>query len=234
MDGPAPETLRPAEDSTGAAHPPLQVRGVQASSVIVQRFPAEGADLFMTWMRGITDAATVFPGYQTTEVYPPGAGEEQWVVILHFDEQEHLQAWLDSPKRAEWVAKLPREIRDFRIRTMPTGFGAWFAGLTEGGARIPHWKSFLAVLLALYPMVMLLIYFLSPHTAQYGTSVQTLIGNIVSVGLLEWALMPVVTRALAPWLKAEGPDGRMLSLAGLAGIVAALAVMTVLFRLAMG
>ena len=234
MDSPAPETLRPAEDSPGTARPPLQVRGVRASSVIVQRFPAEGADLFMHWMRGITDEATAFPGYQTTEIYPPAAGEEQWVVILHFDEEEHLQAWLDSPKRAEWVAKLPREIRDFRIRTMPTGFGAWFAGLTEGGAVIPHWKSFLAVLVALYPMVMLLIYFVSPHTARFGTSVQTLIGNVISVGLLEWLLMPVVTRALAPWLKAGGRDGRVVSLAGLAGIVAALAVMTILFRLAMG
>lgn len=234
MDSLTSEAARPGDGTPDGTRPALEVRGVRASSVIVQRFPAEGADLFMHWMRGITDAATTFPGYQTTEIYPPAAGEEQWVVILHFDEQEHLQAWLDSPKRAEWVAKLPREIRDFRIRTMPTGFGAWFAGLTEGGARIPHWKSFLAVLLALYPMVILLIYFLSPHTARFGTSVQTLIGNIVSVGLLEWLLMPVVTRAFAPWLKADGPEGRAVSLAGLAGIVVALAVMTVLARLALG
>jgi antibiotic biosynthesis monooxygenase (ABM) superfamily enzyme len=207
---------------------------VRASSVIVQRFPAEGADLFMHWMRGITAAATEFAGYQTTEVYPPAAGEEEWVVILHFDEQEHLQAWLDSPKRAEWVAKLPREIRDFRIRTMPTGFGAWFAGLTERGAAIPHWKMFLAVVLPLYPTVMLLILVLSPQTAQFGTAVQTLIGNIVSVALLEWLLMPVVTRGLARWLRAAGTDGRVVSLAGLGLIALALVAMALVFRLATG
>ena len=207
---------------------------MRASSVIVQRFPAEGADLFMHWMRGITAAVAVFPGYQTTEIYPPAAGEEQWVVILHFDEPEHLQVWLDSPKRADWVAKLPREVRDFRIRTMPTGFGAWFAGLTEGGAAVAHWKSFLAVLLALYPIVMVLILVLSPHTARFGTAAQTLIGNIVSVGLLEWILMPVVTRGLARWLRAEGADGRVASLAGLAMILITLGAMALVFRLATG
>jgi antibiotic biosynthesis monooxygenase (ABM) superfamily enzyme len=234
MAGQSPDPARPVEGPAEPAQPILEVRGVRASSVIVQRFPAEGADLFMHWMRGITAAAAIFPGYVTTEVYPPAAGEEQWVVILHFDEPEYLQSWLDSPARAEWVAKLPREIRDFRIRTMPSGFGAWFAGLTEGGARIAHWKMFLAVLLALYPAVMLLILVLSPQTARFGTAVQTLIGNIVSVALLEWLLMPVTTRGLARWLRAAGPDGRAVSLAGLALIVVALGAMTLVFRLATG
>jgi antibiotic biosynthesis monooxygenase (ABM) superfamily enzyme len=234
MDSLSSEAARPGEEPPEVVRPALEVRGVRASSVIVQRFPAEGADLFMHWMRGITVAVAAFPGYQTTEIYPPAAGEEQWVVILHFDEPDHLKAWLDSPKRAEWVAKLPREVRDFRIRTMPTGFGAWFAGLTEGGATIPHWKSFLAVLLALYPMVMVLILVLSPQTARFGTAMQMLIANIVSVGLLEWILMPVVTRGLARWLRAEGADSRVLSLVGLAGIALALAIMALVFQLATG
>jgi antibiotic biosynthesis monooxygenase (ABM) superfamily enzyme len=232
MTSESQDATRPVEGPTEAVQPVLEVRGVRASSVIVQRFPAEGADLFMHWMRGITAAAAVFPGYQTTEVYPPAAGEEQWVVILHFDEPEHLQSWLDSPERGEWVAKLPREIRDFRIQTMPTGFGAWFAGL-QGGAPIPHWKSFLSVLLALYPTVMLLGFVLSPQTARFGPSVQMLIGNIASVALLEWLLMPVATRALARWLRATGPDGRIVSLAGLGLIVVALGAMALVFGLVM-
>jgi len=234
MTGSSPDASRPAEAVPGAHPPVLEVRGARASSVIVQRFPAEGADLFLQWERGICDAAATFPGYHTTEIYPPAAGEEEWVVILHFDTPENLQGWLDSPKRAEWVAKLPREVRDFRLRTMPTGFGAWFAGLTEGGAPLAHWKSFLAVLLALYPTVMLLGFVLSPQTARFGPAVQMLIGNAVSVALLEWLLMPITIRALGRWLRASGPDGRAVSLAGLGIIVLALGAMALAFRVVTG
>jgi len=46
------------------------------------------------------------------------------VVIIHFDDERTLQVWLDAPKRATSVARLPHEARDFRLHTMPTGFGS--------------------------------------------------------------------------------------------------------------
>ena len=69
--------------------------------------------------------------------------------------------------RAEWIAKLRGEIGDFRLKTLPSGFGAWFAGLVDGseGALPPSWKIALTVLLGLYPTVMLLAMFVGPYTA---------------------------------------------------------------------
>jgi uncharacterized protein len=61
----------------------------------------------MEWQCGICAVAAEFPGYQTTEIYPPSGKHEEWVVISHFDDPKTVQDWLDSPKRAEWVAKLP-------------------------------------------------------------------------------------------------------------------------------
>src|SRR5215210_7299449 len=100
MNPPSPDATRPL----------LQVRGARASSVIVQRISPDSAEVFMEWQRGITAAAAEFPGYQTTEIYPPSGPQEEWVVIIHFDAPRTLQDWLDSPKRAEWVARLPCEI----------------------------------------------------------------------------------------------------------------------------
>ena len=88
---------------------------------------------FLECQRGLTGAAEGFPGYQGTELYPPADDRQQeWVAVIHFDNQESLKRWIDSPERAEWVKKLRDEIGDFQLKTLPSGFGAWFAGLETG------------------------------------------------------------------------------------------------------
>jgi antibiotic biosynthesis monooxygenase (ABM) superfamily enzyme len=157
------------------------------------------------------------------------------VVVIHFDDLKTLKDWLDSPERAAWVAKIPCETRDFRLKMVPAGFGAWFAGLTEDGGPLPHWKMALAVLLGLYPTVMLLNVFLSPHTRRFGPAVAILIGNVASVAFLEWLGTPfIITPLLGPWLRASGKERRALSVVGLILILGALALMTSLFRLVTG
>ena len=221
--------------SSDAARPLLEVRSSRASSVIVQRVPSDAAEAFLEWQRGITTAAALFPGYQGTEIYPPTARQEEWVVVVHFDDLVGLQNWLDSPQRAEWVAKLPRETRDYRLQTVPAGFGAWFAGLTRDGGPLPHWKMALTVLVGLYPTVMLLSLFLSPHMQPFGPAVAILIGNVASVAFLEWLGTPfVITPLLGPWLRARGKEKRRLNVIGLVLVLAALGLMTFLFRLVAG
>lgn len=217
-----------------AVPPRLEVRGARASSVIVQRIPPEAAETFLEWQRGITNAAAQVPGYQATEIYPPADKRDEWVVIIHFDDPQTLRAWLDSPRRADWIAKFPCENRDFRLKLLPSGFGSWFAGLDREGAPLPHWKMILAVLLGLYPTVLLLIIFLSPYTARFGTAVAMLIGNAVSVAFLEWLGMPIITWFIGPWLRANGKEDRTLSVVGLVLILAALGIMTLLFRQIVG
>jgi antibiotic biosynthesis monooxygenase (ABM) superfamily enzyme len=215
--------------------PLLEVRGSRASSVIVQRIPADATEAFLEWQRGITAAAALFPGYQTTELYPPSGQHEEWVVIIHFNDLQSLQDWLNSPKRAEWIAKLPAQRRDFRLKLMPAGFGAWFAGLTGDGEPLPHWKMALTVLVGLYPTVMLLTMFLSPHLQRFGLAVSLLIGNVASVAFLEWLGTPlVITPLLGPWLRANGKEQRRFSAVGAILILAALALMTILFSLVAG
>jgi antibiotic biosynthesis monooxygenase (ABM) superfamily enzyme len=221
--------------SADEGRPPLEIRGPRASSVIVQRIPPDAAAVFLEWQRGITAAAAPFPGYQTTEIYPPSGRQEEWVVIIHFDDPKSLQDWLDSPRRAEWVAKLPSQLRDFRLKTVPAGFGAWFAGLTADGEPLPHWKMALTVLVGLYPTVMLLTLFLSPHTQRFGPAVALLIGNVASVCFLEWLATPfLITPLLGTWLRANGKESRALSAVGAVLIVGSLALMTFLFSLVTG
>jgi hypothetical protein len=190
----------------------------------------------MEWQRGITAAVAEFPGYQATEIYPPVGREEEWVVILHFDDPRTLQNWLDSPTRADWLGKRPYETGDYRLKTLPSGFGAWFAGQIDasGGALPPSWKIALSVLLALYPTVMVLAILGLPPRGRFGLAVTMLISNILSVALLQWAVTPALKVVIAPWLRANGGDGRRVTVVGAIVILAVLGIMTALFRLISG
>jgi antibiotic biosynthesis monooxygenase (ABM) superfamily enzyme len=211
------------------------MRGPRSSSVIVHRVAPGSSEVFLEWQRGITGAAEGFPGYRQTEVYPPAPDRPRdWVILIDFDNATGLEKWLDSPQRAEWTAKLPQEIREFRLTTLPSGFAAWFAGLAEDGGPLPHWKVFLMVLFGLYPTVMLLNLFLFPHTQRFGLAAAILIGNVASCAILEWLGSPVIRLLIGPWLRAKGKEGRVRNVVGTALLVGSLVAMAALFHLITG
>ncbi len=199
--------------------------------------PPERVERFLELQRGITQAAEVFRGYEATDVYPPTDSQDaNWVVVIHFDGPESLQRWLDSPVRAEWVEKLRNEMGDFRLKSLPTGFAAWFAGLVNGskGGLPPSWKMALTVLLALYPTVMLLAIFVVPYLNPLGQAVSMLISNALSVSLLQWAVMPVLEKLLGPWLRANEERQKAYSLGGLVVLLVLLGGIALLFHLITG
>ena len=223
--------------SPESSDPRLQVHGAQASTVIVHRLPPERVERFLELQRGITQAAEGFRGYEATDVYPPTDSQDaNWVVVIHFDGPESLQGWLDSPVRAEWVETLRNEMGDFRLKSLPTGFAAWFAGLVNEpqGELPPSWKMALTVLLALYPTVMLLAILVVPYLTPLGQAASMLISNALSVSLLQWAVMPALEKLLGPWLRANQARQRAYSLGGLVVLLVLLGGMTLLFRLIKG
>ena len=227
MDASSPETRGPQ----------MQIRGAGAASVIVHRPPADRVDRFLELQRGIAESVAAFPGYQGTDIYPPTERQHaEWVVIIQFDGSPALQNWLDSPLRSEWVETLRNEMGDFHLKTLPSGFGAWFAGFANGSeaALPPSWKMALTVLFMLYPTVMLLTIFVGPHTTSLGLAVSILLSNILSVSILQWAVQPVLNPLLGPWLRANEKRQRAYSVGGLIVILFLLAGMATLFRLAQG
>lgn len=189
----------------------------------------------MQWQRDITAAAETFAGYRGTDVYPPAGGQrEEWVIVIHFDGESALQQWLQSPLRARWVEQLRARTGDFELKMLPAGFGPWFAGLMQSARTTPPaWKMVLTVLLGLYPTVMLLTRFVGPYLDPLGLSVSMLIGNALSVCLLQWVVMPTLTLLLRRWLNANAPGQKFVSLAGLGAILLLLAILTAAFRLGM-
>jgi uncharacterized protein len=214
----------------------VDMRINRATAVVVQQVPEAGAAWFLEWQRGITQAMEAFAGHQGTEVYPPpGGGGGEWVVVIGFEDEQSLQAWLDSPVRRQWVEKLQEKIGSFDLKVMHKGFGPWFAGcLGRAEAAPPGWKMAAVVLFGLYPTVMLLNLFPGPFLHPLGLALSMLIGNALSVAVLQWLVMPALSKLFGPWLAGNQAKHIPLTAFGTLAILGGLAVLAAVFRLVTG
>ena len=181
---------------------------------------------FLAWQRRLSEAERRSPGHRGDELLPPVPGvQDDWVAVTRFATEHDLETWLASPARRDLLAEGTR-FRDFRLRRVAASFGSWFAD--DGGAApaTPSWKTALSVLVGLYPTVVLLTLGISALWPSGPLWASLLVGNVLSVSLLTWVVMPVVTRALASWL--EPTAGARQPRTDVLGTVAALGVLTVL------
>ncbi len=181
--------------------------GNVVSALISARVAPELEREFLAWQRSIAAAESRFDGFVGHKVERPIPGvQDDWVVLLSFDSDEHLDAWLSSPERAALLAEGERFNRDLRLVRSSYGFGFW-SGDKSTAAPDPVFKSNLLVLLMLYPVVFLWGYFISdPLFASHGVPfwLSLFIGNVVSTQLLGWWLVPWAFRRFRWWMR-PGP-----------------------------
>ncbi|MEY9290549.1 antibiotic biosynthesis monooxygenase (ABM) superfamily enzyme [Bradyrhizobium ottawaense] len=116
-------------------------------------------DAFLKWQQRIQAAEAEFKGFLRHKIERPIPGlRDEWIVILSFDSDANLNAWLGSPVRQTLLKEGERFNAGMNVKRASYGFNFWFpAGKTgapeQGPAMI--WKSNLIVLLVLYPVVYL-------------------------------------------------------------------------------
>jgi antibiotic biosynthesis monooxygenase (ABM) superfamily enzyme len=81
-----------------------------------------------------------------------------------------------------------------------TAFPGWVPNDPTTGEPPNRWKTAGLILLTLFPVVMLEIRFLNPHLHALNPAVGTFIGNVLSVALTTWPLIPLAVWAFGPWL----------------------------------
>src|SRR5262245_45008905 len=76
---------------------------------------------YRRWEQRIAVAQTKAPGFQGYRFEPPIAGvQEDWLSILRFDTEEHLQAWMDSPERHALLEDANEFTEEFHSRIART------------------------------------------------------------------------------------------------------------------
>jgi hypothetical protein len=186
--------------------------------VVSHRVSAGREDAFREFQERMTEAERGYPGFLGFDLFPPVPGvQEDWTAVYRFDSTAHLDAWLQSPQRAALLAGSD-EFSEFSEHRISAPFGNWFSSSEQTtGTEPPAWKTTVAVLVGLYPTIVLLtlgITELWPGAKLWWT---ILLSNVISVALLTWVVMPLANRALRFWLapnpRAAGPRMDALGLA---------------------
>jgi hypothetical protein len=211
-----------------------QALGAAASAVISTRVTPGQEEAFRAWQTRIAAAEASFQGFQGVRLEPPVPGvQEDWATIVRFDSNDHLQAWLTSPKRQRLLDEAATFGAESRVRTVRGGFEGWFTfGTPPGAAPPPAWKQNMVVLLVLYPVVFLVGQWLQkPFLLDRGVPVwlALFIGNAVGVALMGFVLMSPVNRALRWWLMPPPNAPSWTNAAGGALILALYAVLLAIF-----
>jgi uncharacterized protein len=196
-------------------------------------------DDYRAWRRKTITAQAHYPGYLATDSFEPrGQLQDEWVDIVRYDSVDHLNTWMKSEERQKLLEELTPIAESVHEHRLATGLEGWFNLNRRADEPVnvpPAWKQALSVLLALYPTVMILGLIVNPWMQNLTFPVQMLIGNILSVALLTWLIMPVVTRVLNFWLSPPTSDAAagsrwMREALGIGTVAVSIALFVFLFR----
>jgi len=209
-----------------AAKPPDAV-----SAVISMRIAPGKEDAYRAWGQRIAAAQAQYPGFQGFKLNPPIPGvQEDWVTILQFDTEAHLNAWMTAPERLKLLDEANAFTTETHYRTVRSGFDQWFR--VGGAAEAPVWKLNMLTLLALYPVVFLFGYFVQTPILQRQLGwpfwLALFAGNLSGVVILNW-VAPWVSHRFGWWLQPAGSETRKQTLLGIGAIVALYALLLLVF-----
>jgi antibiotic biosynthesis monooxygenase (ABM) superfamily enzyme len=172
---------------------------------VVQRVRPGFEAQYRQWSGRINSACSEFPGFVDLEVFEPGPGDNCFVIVIHFDTDEHGLAWQSSAVCVELLKSAQPFLTVAAVHPPASTFGGWFSAPGSGKSPSRRWKEALTVLFVLYP-------------------------TVLSVAILTWILMPLVNRKLSFWLTPMGSSDRD-TLKGAAIMLGGGVLMILLFQL---
>jgi uncharacterized protein len=207
------------------------------SVMIATRVKPGREEDFRRWQQRVAAVESKFPGFQGYKLEPPVPGvQDDWVSVLRFDSDEHLDAWLASDDRKRLLAEAAEFDEGTHLRKVRNGFDAWFAGAEDPSKPPPPgWKYNMLVLLTLYPVVFLLGKWLADPLLidRWGWPfwLALFASNAISVPLVGSVLAPWAGRRFGWWTQpSDGPFGRT-TVIGVGVIVLLYGVWLLLFSL---
>lgn len=168
--------------------------------IIVETVPGKEA-AFREWAAKIHQLEATYPGFRGAYVQSPQLHKgKYWVTLLQFDKMENLDRWLHAPEREKLIREGASLIKSIETQRVISPYAGWFASIAKTGEMPSVWQQTMIVLLVLFPIVMLEFKYLSPFTKYLDISLGTFIGNAVSVSLIAFPMVPLVSHLLRWWL----------------------------------
>ncbi|MBW4659860.1 MAG: hypothetical protein KME15_14385 [Drouetiella hepatica Uher 2000/2452] len=211
---------------------------ISPASLVVEHTVSRGkGSAFKRWHADLTDSAKHHEGYIRTDLCSPVQGSQlKWYSLIHFDSPEHLHSWLKSEDREKLLESGQQFFRTYRFKSFSTGLEGWFSqktGSEQLGLGSPAWKQNLAVILGLYPTVVIqtLLFTQFSIAQNWSLANSMLLSNFISSSTLTWVVMPLVSRLLSFWLQSKyEPIPKQTNALGIFLIACALTFMNSIFN----
>jgi uncharacterized protein len=86
--------------------PDFEEQQVPVTAMISRRVKPGSEQAFEEWLKGVSKAASRFPGHQGVSILRPhGPANPEYVIIVQFDAVPDLREWLQSDTRREWIER---------------------------------------------------------------------------------------------------------------------------------
>jgi len=178
--------------------------GDGATVVITHRIRSGGTDAYEAWLKDIGPVCCRFTGHLDWQIIRPIPDlSGTYTVVIRFDTQAHLEAWMFSEERKRFVQKALPLLEDddrFHIRT---GLDIWFAPNGQVSAPM-RWKQALVTWSAIFPLVLgvglMASAVLEVSGIRLNSSLRLLLETGVVVVLMAYVVMPPYTKWLRRWL----------------------------------
>ena len=139
------------------------------------------------------------------------------ITRTHWRDVDCFVGWMVSRERSQLLKAMDVLGYSCSAQTNWKGYAAWVAEDQQADAP-PTWKVNLLVLLCLYPTVLILNSLINPLGLGYSSSI--LVGNICSVALTGWLLVPAAQRLYSRWINGRsGGRGSQLALLSIAALL---------------
>jgi hypothetical protein len=180
--------------------------GAQNATVVITHRVREGCEeMYQKWLDEIVPRSKTYPGHLGVMIVRPVPGATStFTVVIRFDTENHLRAWMGSDERKRLIEKVKPCLADDDQFLVRSGLDFWFT--PQGAkAKLPtRWKQFLVTWSAIFPLVLLAFPTVELVMQQLGIPpnryLRTLIVTCVVVLLMVYVVMPRYTKAVHRWL----------------------------------
>ena len=184
------------------SEPPLMDSSVHVTAVITHRVRPGRETGYEEWLKGIAADSRNFDGYLGSHILRPELGvTSDHVIVLQFDTCQHLETWMQSESRKGWIERVKPLISEPEAIKTLTGLEPWFQLPSQPTHSPPKrykqailvWVGVASTFLVVSPLVAALL-------SSWPGILAMLIKLTIMVGLLNYLVMPFLTRRFQGWL----------------------------------
>jgi antibiotic biosynthesis monooxygenase (ABM) superfamily enzyme len=154
------------------------------------------------WLKGIAADARNFDGYLGAHILRPELGvSSDHVIVLEFDTCPHLETWMQSEIRKDWIERVKPFIREPESIRVLTGLEPWFQLPGQPTHAAPkRYKQAILVWIGVVGISLLVSPHVSALLASWPWILRVLANMGITVLLLTYWVMPFLTRCFKGWL----------------------------------